>query len=75
MYVHESTHDHSFRFFSTFPSLVASSIVETYEEAKNWVKNALSSSKVPLDVPAQDETEPEILSVDDKKQEVESHDG
>jgi hypothetical protein len=63
-------------FFSTFPSLVASSITETYAGAKNWVTNTLSSSKVPQDVPAQDETEQEILSVYDKKQEeVESHDG
>ncbi len=76
MYLHESTHDDSFRFFSTFPSLVASSITETYAGAKNWVTNTLSSSKVPQDVPAQDETEQEILSVYDKKQEeVESHDG
>jgi len=41
-------------FFSTFPSLVASSITETYAGAKNWVTNTLSSSKVPQDVPAQD---------------------
>ncbi len=39
MYLHESTHDDSFRFFSTFPSLVASSITETYAGAKNWVND------------------------------------